>query len=92
MGDRLSDGAILATMLELFGPTHTVTLCGWALLAGTSGIPTGQGVVHLPLASPATRYRVLSDFRRLRDRLVELGYQVDEATVVQRVSRGLAIA
>jgi hypothetical protein len=78
MAHELTNSRFLAEMLKMFGVRRTASLLGYALLWHGSGEPPVREMdpTRSPFGSQATHYRVVADFRQLRLRLVESGYEV----------------
>jgi hypothetical protein len=75
---ELRDRDLLNEMLALHGARRTATLLGWAVMWGLKGVESRDEMLAVGLGSLPTRYRVLADYRRLRDVLVEKGYELSE--------------
>jgi hypothetical protein len=79
MSDKeLRDRDLFNEMVALFGPRRTATLLGWALMWGFVGVESREEMLAVGLGSSATRYRILADYRRFRDVLLEKGYALSE--------------
>jgi hypothetical protein len=76
---ELRDMDLAREMVALFGARRTATLLGWAVMFALWGVESRADMLAVNLASVPTRYRVLADFRQLRDHLVDLGYSLSEA-------------
>lgn len=91
---EIGDLQLFDEMLGLFGARRTATLLGWALMWGLRGVESREDMLAVGLGNLSTRYRVLSDFRRLRAHLLTAGYSLSETgdetsdveTIVHRVA------
>jgi hypothetical protein len=93
VGDkRLTDRALVATVVRVYGYRRAVELIGWATLAGVSGDASARGLLRLSVGSRATRYRVVADMRGLADALRAEGYDLGTDELVQAVASVRAVA
>jgi len=75
---EIGDMDLFNEMLAMFGARRTVTLLGWAVAWGLSGVESRADMLGSSLGSVETRYRVLRDYRALRDQLVGKGFALSE--------------
>ena len=74
MAAKEIEGEWLAEMLDEFGFRRTSALVGMAAVWALQGIRSRSDILARGSGSIETRYRVLADYRRLRDRLRAKGY------------------
>jgi hypothetical protein len=85
MGRKLTDRAFASVALEMYGGPRAAALFGWAVMAGLMAPPDADRawfLAHGPL-SQASRYRHVTELIALRDRLVELGYDLADLTAAE---------
>jgi hypothetical protein len=75
---ELRDRDLFREVVQLFGARRAATLLGWALMWGMAGVNSREEMLAVGLGTMRTRYRVLADYRRLRDVLVEKGYSLSD--------------
>jgi hypothetical protein len=86
MGKQLSDAALTAEMVAMFGVTHTTTLIGWATLAWMFGADDARSFIErVPVGGISTRYKRLADLRALADSLRAKGYDLVEPDPVAAI-------
>jgi hypothetical protein len=80
MGHELNDMRFAAEMIGFCGVRRTATLLGHAWLWHLAGEPAVKDIdpTKSPFGSSATHYRVVGDFRKLRDHLTAKGYDVGQ--------------
>lgn len=79
MGKELTDSVMLRVMAEELKPRGMVVVLGWCVVYATAGLEGLDDVIKRGPGSPATRYRVVSDINRVRDRLRRDGYDVTDS-------------
>jgi hypothetical protein len=84
-GKHLSDRALLAEMIRLFGLTHASRLMGWLMVAALNGVEHRDELLSVPFASRTTRWRVLQEVLRLREHLAAIGYEMTTDEVAARI-------
>ncbi len=82
MGHELTDSRFLSEMLSMFGVRRTASLVGYALIWHAHGEPNPReiDVRHSPFGSFSTHYRVVNDFRRLREQMIAKGYDLEASS------------
>jgi hypothetical protein len=75
---EIGDLDLFREMLAIFGARRSASLLGWAAMFGLTGVESRTDMLNSSLGSPATRYRVLADFRELRRALIAKGYTLSE--------------
>jgi hypothetical protein len=74
---EIGDLELVRLLHELFGVKRSVTMMGWALTWDVMGTRTARDILATGAGSVPTRYRVVADFRRLRDEMVKRGLMID---------------
>lgn len=92
MAHELTDTRFGAEMLGLFGVRRAAGLLGYAVLWHMAGEPAiTENMVESGRSpfgpSRSTHYRVIADYRRLRQHLIEKGYEVDATEQPEDVLR-----
>jgi hypothetical protein len=84
---EIGDLELVKLMHELFGVKGAVTMIGWALTWDVTGTRTARDILATGMGSVPTRYRMVGEFRRLRDEMVARGLvAADSATKWDRAA------
>jgi len=73
---EIGDLELVKLMHELFGVKGSVTMMGWAVTWDVTGSRTARDILATGIGSVPTRYRVVADFRRLRDEVAKRGLRL----------------
>jgi hypothetical protein len=83
---EISDHQLFDELVKFFGVRRAITLIGWGLAFWMKGVQSRADMLQVGLADQSTRYRVVADYRRFRDHLLEKGFTLsDEGDVVADV-------
>jgi len=93
---EISDREMCAELVRFFGVRRAVGLLGWAMLFAVSGVESRADMISADVGNWRSRYRVVADYRRFRDHLEGMGYQLsdegDEAADVEQIAERLVRA